>query len=89
VVTLRMSDPLKRVVTVTASAAVPTALMQLAGVQTLPLHATAQIVRQHPPGSEAAPGDGGDDRGGNWEERRRQMQRGAQRGLWLREDCCN
>jgi len=86
-VTLRMSDPLNPVVVVTASTAVPTMLMQLAGVKSLPLHAAAQIVRQHPPGSQATPRDGGDDGGDNWEEqRRRQMPRGARHGLWLRQD---
>jgi hypothetical protein len=87
-VVLRMSDPLKPVVTVTASMAVPTTLMQLAGVNSLPLQAAAEVVRQHPPGSQAAPhGDGDDD---VWEEQlRRLMPRGARHGLWLREDCCS
>ncbi len=86
-VTLRMSDPLNPVVIVTASTSVPTTLMQLAGVRSLPLHAAAQIVRQHPPGSQATPRDGGDDGGVSWEEQqRRLMQRGARHGLWLRQD---
>jgi Flp pilus assembly protein TadG len=78
-VTLRMSDPLNPVVIVTASTSVPTALMQLAGVSSLPLHAAAQVVRQHPPSSQATPRDGGDDGGVAWEEQRRRRD-----GLWLR-----
>jgi Flp pilus assembly protein TadG len=84
-VTLRMSDPLNRVVVVTAATAVPTVLMQLAGVTSLPLHAAAQIVRQHPPVNQVTPGnEGGGDSG---EENRRQLeQRGARSGLWLRQN---
>ena len=53
-VTVRMSDPLQPVVMMTASAAVPTTLMQLAGVPSFRLQAAAQIVRRNPPGGEAA-----------------------------------
>src|SRR5690242_5063788 len=52
-VTLRMSDPLQPVVMMTATAAVPTTVMQLAGVPSLRLQAAAEIVRQNPPGSAA------------------------------------
>jgi Flp pilus assembly protein TadG len=83
-VTLRMSDPLQPVVMVTASTAVPTTLMQLAGVRSFPLHAAAQVVRQHPPASQATPGDGGDDNRGTWEEQRQDTQRGVRHDLWLR-----
>ena len=80
-VTLRMSDPLNPVVMVTASTSVPTMLMQLAGVNSLPLHAAAQIVRQHPPVSPAAPRGGG----GDWQERSRNQMPAARPGLWLRQ----
>jgi Putative Flp pilus-assembly TadE/G-like len=81
-VTLRMSDPLKPVVIMTASTSVPTMLMQLAGVRSLPLHAAAQVVRQHPPESQATPRDGDDDRGGSWEEERG---RGVRHDLWFKQ----
>ena len=82
-VTLHMSDPLQPVVMMTASAAVPTTLMQLAGVPSLRLQAGAQIVRKNPPGSEATSRNGDDSR------RRRdgnQWQYGSRHGLCLRED---
>lgn len=81
-VQMRVSDPLQRVVVMTASAAVPTTVLQLAGVKRLNLHAAAQIVRQHPPGSQADDGDGNDSE--RQDEQR--MQRGSRQGLWLREN---
>jgi hypothetical protein len=84
-VTLRMSDPLQPVVMMTASAAVPTTLMQLAGVPSFRLQAAAQIVRQNPPGSDAASRAGDDSRrrdGDQWQYSHR-------RGIWLREDWHN
>jgi Flp pilus assembly pilin Flp len=85
-VALRMSDPLRQVVVIDASAAVPTTLMQLAGVKSLPLHAAAQIVRQHPPGSQDAAEDDGDDGDAQAEEEQRRSWRPDRRGLWLRGD---
>lgn len=85
-VTLQMSDPLKPVVIMTASTSVPTMLMQLAGVSSLPLRAAAQVVRQHPPESQATPRDGDDDEGSSEEQRRSRTQGGARHGLWLRQD---
>lgn len=83
-VALRMSDPLNRVVVVTANTAVPTVLMQLAGVRSLPLSAAAKIVRQHPAASEVGPAPGaGDDSG---EEPRRGGRPREWHGLWLRQD---
>src|SRR5260370_8874587 len=70
-VALRMSDPLNPVVVVTASTAVPTMLMQFAGVKSLPLHAAAQIARPHPPGSPATPPNRGDAGVANCEDQRR------------------
>ena len=84
-VTVHMSDPLQPVVMMTASAAVPTTLMQLAGVPSLRLQAAAQIVRQNPPGSEAASRNGDDSRrrgADRWQYDRRH-------GNWLREDWHN
>jgi len=84
-VTLRMSDPLQPVVMMTVSAAVPTTLMQLAGVPKLRLQATAQIVRQNPPGNEttARPRDDSHPESGDlW-------QYGRRHGNWLREDWRN
>jgi hypothetical protein len=80
-VTLRMSDPLKPVVIVTASTSVSTTLMQLAGMKSLPLRAAAQVVRQHAPASHATR-PGGDNDGGNGEDQRR----GVSYDLWLRRD---
>ena len=86
-VTLRMSDPLQPLVMMTATAAVPTTLLQLAGVPSLRLQAAAQIVRRNPPGSEARSRNGDDSRRrqdgdpwGQYEQRR---------GTWLREDWRN
>jgi hypothetical protein len=81
-VDMRMSDPLQPVVVVTASAAVPTTVLQLAGVKSLNLHAAAQIVRRHPPGSQA---DDGDDNDSDRQDEQR-MQRSSRPGLWLRQD---
>jgi hypothetical protein len=81
-VDMRMSDPLQPVVVITASAAVPTTVLQLAGVARLNLHAAARIVRQHPPGSQA---DDGDDNDSDRQDEQR-MQRSSRQGLWLREN---
>ncbi|HJT08345.1 MAG TPA: pilus assembly protein TadG-related protein [Stellaceae bacterium] len=85
-VTVRMSDPLQPVVMMTASAAMPTTVMQLAGVPSLKLHAAAQVVRQNPPGSQNTPHRGDDGRrpenGDLW-------QYGHRHGNWLREDWRN
>ena len=84
-VTVRMSDPLQPVVMMTASAAVPTTLMQLAGVPSFSLQAAAQIVRRNPPGSQATPRDGDDTRRRDDDR----WQYGNRRGIWLREDWHN
>ena len=85
-VALRMSDPLQPVVMMTASAAVPTTIMQLAGVPSFRLQAAAEIVRQTPPGSAATPRNGDDGRrheaGDPW-------QYGRRGNNWLREDWRN
>jgi hypothetical protein len=81
-VELRMSDPLQRVVVMTASAAVPTTVLQLAGVKSLKLHAAAQIVRRHPPGRQYDDGDDNDDR----QQNERRTQHETRHGLWLREN---
>jgi len=81
-VEMRMSDPLQPVVIVTASAAVPTTLLQLGGVKSLKLNAAAQIVRRNPPGGQSYDGDDNDSH--RQDERR--MQRSSRHGLWLRED---
>lgn len=85
-VTLQMSDPLRPVVLVSATTAVPTTLMQLAGIKSLPLRAAAQVVRQHPPGSQATTDGSGEDDGRAEEERARAPHRNARDGLWLRQD---
>ena len=89
-VTVHMSDPLQPVVMMTASAGVPTTLMQLAGVPRLRLQAAAQIVRQNPPGSETGrqttSRDGDDGRGRGDAD---QGQYDHRRGIWLREDWHN
>ena len=86
-VTLRMSDPLQPVVMMTATAAVPTTVMQLAGVPSLRLQAAAEIVRQNPPGSAARSRNGDDSRrrldGDQW------GQYDHHGGNWLREDWHN
>lgn len=80
-VSLRMSDPLKPVVIVAASTSVSTTMMQLAGMKNLPLRAAAQVVRQHPPTSQATRpgGDNNDDNG-------QDQWRGVSHDLWLRPD---
>jgi Putative Flp pilus-assembly TadE/G-like len=86
-VALRMSDPLKPVVTVTASTSVSTTLMQLAGMRSLPLRAAAQIVRQHPPEGQATPLDGDDQVGRETEiQRPHLLQRGLRRGFTVNQD---
>jgi hypothetical protein len=79
---MRMSDPLQRVVVIAASAAVPTTMLQLAGIKNLNLHAATQIVRQHPPGSAA---DQGDENDGEQQDEQ-PIGRGSRHGLWLRQD---
>jgi len=81
-VEMRMSDPLQPVVAMAASAAVPTTMLQLAGVKNLNLRAAAQIVRQHPPGSRA---DHGNDNDSRWQDEQR-MLHSSRHGNWLRED---
>ena len=85
-VMLRMSDPLQPVVTMTASAAVPSTLMQLAGVPSFRLQAAAQIVRQNPPGGATTPRNGDDSRRREDGDLRQYGHRGAN---WLREDWRN
>lgn len=85
-VALRMSDPLRPVVTVTASASVSTTLMQLAGMKSLGLHAAAQIVRQHPPGGQATPRDGDEVSRDAEIQRPHLLQRGVRRGFSVNQD---
>jgi hypothetical protein len=85
-VEMRMSDPLQPVVAIAASAAVPTTVLQLAGVKSLNLHAAARIIRRHPPGSQAASqADDRNDDDRQWRDGQR-MLRGSRPGVWLRED---
>ncbi|HEX6842492.1 MAG TPA: hypothetical protein VF113_13230 [Stellaceae bacterium] len=85
-VEMRMSDPLQPVVAMVASAAVPTTVLQLAGVKNLNLHAAARIVRRHPPGSQAgSQADDSDDNDSQSEDGQR-MWRSSRHGNWLRED---